>query len=367
MARETVLIAGQDRQLARRLSRHLQEQGCEVAFASDSVQTLITVRDQLFAAIVLDLDLPGGRGIELLQKLKTSTKTNFVPVIVLGDGADPQLPQTAKEMGAEEFIPKPVDWERLKLSLARTLGKSLDVPAEELPRGRRPKLREAGWLEKEQRRNLRIKTGDWVWVEYERGRYRLGNLSATGAFVRTEHPLTEGEKLELALVGERLLEPIKLTAVVRRSAPRQGMGLQFIRYHDAAQAQLEDLLVNLSIIRILVVDDDENIRRVLTIALEKEHYEVVAAADGAEGVQKAVECQPDLVILDLALPGLPGLEVCQRVRATPHLRHVPIVILSATTDLTDFSSAQKLGAIGFIHKPFHPRRLLNHVRMLLKR
>ncbi|MFQ5926416.1 MAG: response regulator [Terriglobia bacterium] len=61
-----------------------------------------------------------------------------------------------------------------------------------------------------------------------------------------------------------------------------------------------------------------------------------------------------------------GLEVCQRLRASPQLAHVPIVILSATTGVTDFSSAQRLGAVMFAPKPFKAQKLLNHVRMLLE-
>lgn len=81
----------------------------------------------------------------------------------------------------------------------------------------------------------------------------------------------------------------------------------------------------------------------------------------------ALNGQPDLIILDLNMPGLSGLEVCQRVRASPQLSKVPIVILSATTDVAEFRSVQDLGAVMFAPKPFKPQKLLTHVRMLLER
>lgn len=221
---------------------------------------------------------------------------------------------------------------------------------------------------KEQRRDHgRLKPRLLVWAEYQGKRVPLGDLSPTGAFIRTPTPLAVDAQLELHLVGRRLLEPIEVTAVVRRSEKGVGMGVEFTQFRGPGKVRLQVLLASVSVARILVIDDDEGIRRLLTYTLEREDYDVVTAADGLEGLQKALELEPDLIILDLSLPGLSGIELCERVRSTPSLEHVPVLILSGSADLAQFSTARRLGAMAFIHKPFQPHRLLTHVRMLLER
>lgn len=220
---------------------------------------------------------------------------------------------------------------------------------------------------KERRKSPRLKTRALVRAECGEEQFPLGNLSTTGAFIRTPEPLAVGKEVKLCLVGERLPEPIELTAVVRHSEQGVGMGVQFSQFRGKDQWRLELLLASLSVARILVVDDDEQIRRMLTLGLERENYDVLTAADGVEGLQKALNLQPDLIILDLIMPGLSGLEVCQRLRASPQLANVPIVILSATTNLADVSAAQRLGAVVFAPKPFKAQKFLNCVRMLLER
>ncbi|MBI4466320.1 MAG: response regulator [Acidobacteria bacterium] len=219
---------------------------------------------------------------------------------------------------------------------------------------------------KERRKSPRLKTRKLISAEWGGKQSALGDLSVTGAFVRTNHPLEVGKELELRLVGGRMARPVGLKAATRHSEPGYGMGVEFTEFHGEDQRELESFLVRLAVPRILVVDDNEDIRRVLKLALEREKYDVLTAADGVEGLQKALDSRPDLIVLDLTMPGLSGLEVCQRLRASPDLANVPVLILSATTDLADVSSAQKLGAM-FVPKPFQPQKLLVHVRMLLER
>lgn len=220
---------------------------------------------------------------------------------------------------------------------------------------------------KERRKSPRLKTRKSVCAEWGGRQSSLGDLSITGAFIRTHEPLQVGKELELRLVGERLGKPVGLRAAIRRSEPNYGMGVEFTRFQGEDQRELESFLASLSVLRILVVDDDEDIRRVLRLALEREEYDVLTAADGLEGLQKALDSRPDLIILDLTLPGLSGLEVCQRVRASPDLANVPVLILSATTAMSNVASAQTLGAVMFVPKPFQVQKLLFHIRMLLER
>lgn len=220
---------------------------------------------------------------------------------------------------------------------------------------------------KERRKSTRLRTRGLVQIEYGGQLCQLFNLSSTGTFARLARPPAVGKELRLRLVGERLPQPIDITAVVRRREAGRGMGLEFTHFHEADQWRLELLLATVSVARILVVDDDEDIRRMLSLLLERENYEVLTASDGVEGLQKAVELRPDLIILDLLMPGMPGLEVCQRVRANPGTTKIPVMVLSGTTNLADYDAAQKLGVVLFAPKPFRAPELLNYVRMLIER
>ncbi|HEX9124451.1 MAG TPA: response regulator transcription factor [Actinomycetota bacterium] len=116
--------------------------------------------------------------------------------------------------------------------------------------------------------------------------------------------------------------------------------------------------------RVLVVDDEIGIRRALSRALAARDYEVESAADGEQAVALAERTQPDLVVLDLNLPKLDGLEVCRRIRGWSS---VPILVLSVREDELDKVAALDLGADDYLTKPFGIDELLARIRALLRR
>jgi len=116
--------------------------------------------------------------------------------------------------------------------------------------------------------------------------------------------------------------------------------------------------------RVLVVEDDEAIADVLRRTLRQEGHEVRASADGVQALRAAEEFVPDLVILDLGLPGLDGVEVCRRLRADSD---VPILILTARTDLDDRVEGLDSGADDYLVKPFERKELLARMRALMRR
>jgi len=116
--------------------------------------------------------------------------------------------------------------------------------------------------------------------------------------------------------------------------------------------------------RVLVVDDEMEIRRALSRALAARDYVVETAADGEEAVAQAEAFRPDLVVLDLNLPKLDGLEVCRRIRSWSP---VPILVLSVREDESDKVAALDLGADDYLTKPFGIDELLARVRALLRR
>jgi two-component system OmpR family response regulator len=116
--------------------------------------------------------------------------------------------------------------------------------------------------------------------------------------------------------------------------------------------------------RILVVDDDPHICEVICFALEKAGLETVRARDGAAALKLFGARPPDLVVLDIGMPEIDGLEVCRRIRQTSE---VPILFLSARDDEIDRILGLEIGADDYVTKPFSPRELVARVRAILKR
>jgi two-component system KDP operon response regulator KdpE len=114
----------------------------------------------------------------------------------------------------------------------------------------------------------------------------------------------------------------------------------------------------------LVIDDDPQIRRALRAGLERNGYSVVLAASGEEGLDAAAEGAPDVVILDLAMPGLDGLEVCRQLR---EWSSIPIIVLSVREGEKDKIAALDLGADDYLTKPFSLDELLARLRAVLRR
>ena len=115
---------------------------------------------------------------------------------------------------------------------------------------------------------------------------------------------------------------------------------------------------------ILLVDDEEAVRKVLTFPLERDGYEVVQAADGEEALARFGDQPVDLVVLDIMLPKLDGLEVCKQLRSRSS---VPIIMLTARDDELDKVVGLELGADDYITKPFSIREFRSRVRALLRR
>lgn len=109
----TVLIAEDDRVLAHLLTQKLRVLGVQTIVASDAMQAVMLATRTLPAAILLDINMPGGTGLEVLKRLKSMSKTSMIPVITFSATTDPDLPATARALGAEDFIPKPLDFEKL--------------------------------------------------------------------------------------------------------------------------------------------------------------------------------------------------------------------------------------------------------------
>ena len=119
--------------------------------------------------------------------------------------------------------------------------------------------------------------------------------------------------------------------------------------------------------RILVVDDEEDILELLKYNLNREGYKVVSASSGEKCLQKAASEKPDLIVLDLMLPGIDGLEVTKILKSDSNTLHIPIIMLTAKGEEADIVAGLELGADDYVTKPFSPRILIARVRAVIRR
>ncbi|HEY4910554.1 MAG TPA: response regulator [Methylomirabilota bacterium] len=119
--------------------------------------------------------------------------------------------------------------------------------------------------------------------------------------------------------------------------------------------------------RVLIVEDERDIRDLVVLHLQRDGYEVTSAGSGEEALAQVRQSPPDLVVLDLMLPAMSGLEVCRRIRQEQATATLPIVMLTAKADEVDRVVGLELGADDYVVKPFSPKELLARVRAVLRR
>ena len=118
---------------------------------------------------------------------------------------------------------------------------------------------------------------------------------------------------------------------------------------------------------ILIIEDDPDIRELVSYNLGKDGYTVLQAATGEEGLEQAEQARPDVVVLDVMLPGMDGLEVLRRLKAEPGLRRIPVILSTAKGEDTDVVAGLELGADDYVTKPFSPKVLIARIRAALRR
>ncbi len=120
-------------------------------------------------------------------------------------------------------------------------------------------------------------------------------------------------------------------------------------------------------LKILLIEDEEDIADLIKLQAEISGYRLSHFLDGLNGFEAVGKEKPDLIILDLMLPGQNGLDVCRKIKANTDLRHIPIIMISAKSEETDVVLGLELGADDYVTKPFSPRVLLSRVKAVMRR
>jgi len=119
--------------------------------------------------------------------------------------------------------------------------------------------------------------------------------------------------------------------------------------------------------KIIIIEDEVDILEVIEHNLSREGYEVITVTDGNEGLVRVKKELPSLVVLDIMLPGLDGIEICRELKQDSETRHIPIIMVSAKGEESDIVLGLGLGADDYVTKPFSPRELTGRVRAVLRR
>jgi DNA-binding response OmpR family regulator len=117
--------------------------------------------------------------------------------------------------------------------------------------------------------------------------------------------------------------------------------------------------------KLLIVDDEDGVRALVRMTLDNGDYQIIEASDGHEALDLAREHRPDLVLLDVMLPDLSGMDVCRKIKDDPELSSTTVVMLTARAQTTDVGDAEEAGADGYFTKPFSPIALTRKVESIL--
>jgi CheY-like chemotaxis protein len=116
---------------------------------------------------------------------------------------------------------------------------------------------------------------------------------------------------------------------------------------------------------IMVADDEEDIKAVLEMFLEVAGYDVITAYDGLDAIEKIHESKPDLVLMDIMMPLIDGIEVVRQMKADDSIKHIPVIMLTAASKSDMVEKAMQAGAVDYIQKPFEPEQVQNVIQKTL--
>ena len=408
-----ILVIEDDPEIQYLLSVVLDGDDREIVAVGDGATAQRALASGPFDLVLLDLILPDLDGRTLLTRLREDPATATVPVVVISARSDADIREDCYGLGADAYVEKPFDPESLEQEVALRLAKSAGRAGGGLSDPLTGLLNRAGLAarctEATQDYGLALVQLDgfaalsetWGWEAAE-GVIRdvgdairdavaddavVGRLGGGEFAVYTPDPVED----DPTAVAERVLDAVRASELVGPDGepvnPTASIGVvevsadssldeavlrarqRLFRAREAGRNQVvdSDERDEESTARVLVAEDDEISATILLHRLEKEGLEVVRYDNGKEAYEAALEAVPDLVILDIKMPGMDGFEVLERLRRTPAYASIPIILLTSMGSEADVVRGFSLGADDYVLKPFSPVELSARVWRLLRR
>lgn len=412
-ATRRVLVIEDDPEIQYLLSVVLDDDDREIVTVGDGAAAKGAFATGHFDLVLLDLILPDLDGRTLLTRLREDPATATVPVVVISARSDADIREDCYGLGADAYVEKPFDPEDLEREVALRLAKSEGRGVGGLTDPLTGLLNRAGLaarcteatedygLALVQLDGFAALSESWGWEAAEgviqqvgeaiRGAVAddavLGRLGGGEFAAYTPDPLED----DPTGVAERILAGVRESELVGPDGepvnPTASIGVvevaadtsldeavlkarqRLFRARESGRNQVvdSDELQEDTTARVLVAEDDEISATILLHRLEKEGLEVVRYDNGREAYEAALEEVPDLVILDIKMPGMDGFEVLERLRRTPAYARVPIILLTSMGSEADVVRGFSLGADDYVLKPFSPVELSARVWRLLRR
>ncbi len=413
--KETILIVDDEPALLKVLSKRLAGAHYKVETRDDSLEGFLAAKDIMPSLIILDMMMPRMDGMEFKKKLGEDSLVSDIPVIFLTANSSINDKIKALRLGADDFVTKPFDFEELLARVQSSIDRrkrfeeiAVTDPMTGLANVRIFKKESRLLFDVACRYNriysLMLIDLDDLKIINDRYGHAAGDQALktvasvmAGIFRMSDKliryggdefavlmPETDQKQAELAAV--RLKDEIEKTSLKLQNGLETSISVsagcatyaadmvsEEELFKMADQALYKDKKVKKQLKRteksILIIEDEEAISRSLAFRLKRETFEVDAAEDGEEGLRKARLMHPDLIILDLRLPVIPGEEVCKAIRedADREFAKTPIIMVTAKSSDSDRVIGNVIGATYYMTKPYDFPDLLKNIHSAINR
>jgi two-component system, cell cycle response regulator len=408
-----LLVVEDDPEIQYLLAALLEDDDREVVAVTTGAEAERVLESGDVDLVVLDLILPDVDGRQVLTRIRERPETATVPVVVISARGGAEIRQDTYALGADFFVEKPFDPDEIIADIATRLERSADRGRAALRDPLTKLLNRAGLVERytsrEEERSLALVQLDgfatlserWGWETAEAALVEVAEVLRTHVGEDADSGRLGGGELVVigraSQVGRTTSEAERVLEAVRERAHRAPDGETFhltasigvvtvsanatfeeaiaearrrlFRAREAGRNRVvsEDEDTDLANARVLVAEDDEISATILLHRLEKEGLDVVRFDNGRAAYEGALEETPDLVILDVKMPGMDGFEVLERLRRIPSYGGVPVILLTSMGSEADVVRGFQLGADDYVLKPFSPIELSARVWRLLRR
>ncbi|NUP06107.1 MAG: response regulator [Polyangiaceae bacterium] len=364
----TVIVIDDDPMIVALLRGQLEQENFQVMAVADGVAGLAAIRQHRPAAVILDIHLPKLDGWMVLAEVKSDPSIAHIPVIIVSVEEQRARGFT---FGACDYIVKPIDPDRLVEAVRRNLA---DASGNVLVVDDDPQARELVT------RNLRA--ANITCAEARDGEDALMKARVTkpslfildlmmpkmDGFEVLATLRSEGHETPVIVLTGKTLdsgEEATLRAGLAHIVRKGGLAIESVV--DQAKRLLRDSGASARRLqKVLYIEDSPQNRDIVRRYLQGE-YEILEAEDGEHGLERAKRDIPDLVLMDLSLPRLDGWETTKRLKASPRLRHIPVIALTAYVSREDRARAAEVGCVDYLTKPVEREVLLKAIQRHLAR